>query len=166
MTYQIISERTLRNPCTIESPEDSFQLLKRYANSKQEQFIIITLDNDHTPLRIIILSIGTVNRTLTHCREIFYHAIKDLSTAIILCHNHPAGSLIPSKEDFEFTAKAIEASKIIGISILDHLIINKKKYFSFLEEDIITKDHDYIKPSNHKYNAEWHEKYVLNKLSP
>jgi DNA repair protein RadC len=143
MTYQIVSERKLRNSSSIKGPDDVFYLLRKYAYSKQEQFILVTLDASHRPIRIILLGIGTINRAIVHPREVFHYALKDLAMAVLICHNHPSGLLSPSYEDLNITKRLIEAGEIMGIPIIDHLIINKKTYFSFKKENIIESDNKY-----------------------
>jgi DNA repair protein RadC len=91
---------------------------------------------------IHLVSIGTVNRTLVHPREVFTEAIRVKATSIILCHNHPSGNLIPSDEDIETTELLLEVSDIVGIDILDHIIFDCNNYFSFLENKILFSQDD------------------------
>jgi DNA repair protein RadC len=142
MTYQIISERQMKHQEAIKKPLDIYAMVKRYAKAKQEQFLVITVNGNHEPLSISIVHIGTVNNTLVHPRDVFYKAIKDLATAIIVCHNHPSGQLEPSKEDLEITSRLYEAGIIIGIHVLDHLIISKNGFFSFQQEGLFPKEEE------------------------
>jgi DNA repair protein RadC len=134
MMYQIISERKIRNPGEIKTPEDVYAIVKRYAKATQEQFIVITLNAAHEPLSVCITGIGTVSNTIVHPREVFTRAIRDMAAAVVVCHNHPSGSIIPSPEDIEITARLFEAGKIIGIRVMDHLIISKSGYCSMARE--------------------------------
>ena len=84
-----------------------------------------------------IVAIGIVNRSLVHPREVFRRAITDNAAAIIVAHNHPSGSLEPSDEDHEVTRRLVEAGQLLGISVLDHLVISREGYFSFLEHSLI-----------------------------
>ena len=93
-------------------------------------------------MNIHVVSLGTVNRTLIHPREVFVDAIREKATAIILCHNHPSGNSEPSDADLETTKTLVKASKIIGIPILDHIIFNCQGYFSFLEHGLLLSDED------------------------
>jgi DNA repair protein RadC len=77
------------------------------------------------------VTIGIINKTVIHAREVFYRAILDLSTGIIIVHNHPSGDTSPSHEDIVITEKLRGAGKIIGIPVIDHVIIGKEKYYSF-----------------------------------
>jgi DNA repair protein RadC len=142
MTYQIVSERQIRSPCTVKKPLDAYTMVKRYAKAKQESFLVLTVNGAHEPISISIVHIGTVNKTVVHPREVFYKAIKDLATAIIVCHNHPSGLLEPSKADLDITIRLHEAGTILGIQVLDHLIISKNGYFSFSKEGLLPKDTD------------------------
>ena len=135
MKYQFLSERSANYSIKVTNPKDVLPVLRRYRNYKQEAFICITLDGAHQVITVRIISIGTINRTLVHPREIFAGAIKDRAAAIILCHNHPSGNTEPSTEDVEITDRIKSASKIMGIEILDHIILGKvPDYYSFLEE--------------------------------
>jgi DNA repair protein RadC len=134
MTYEIISERKMRNPVAVGNPEDIYALVKRYAGKKQEHFIVITLNGAHEPVSLSIVFIGQVNRTMVHPREVFVRAVRDLATAIIVCHNHPSGRLTPSEEDIEVTRNLNKAGEVVGIPLLDHLIVTRKGYFSFRKE--------------------------------
>lgn len=134
MKYQIVSERTSKYSCKISSPSDTYPVLKKYHNKKQEHFLVLTLDGSHNVIRINIVTIGILNRAIVHPREIFITAIKDNSASIIIAHNHPSGNLEPSREDRDITKRLCQVGQIIGIEVLDHVIISKKGYYSFLEE--------------------------------
>ncbi len=81
--------------------------------------------------------IGTLNANLVHPREIFQEALKQNAASVILVHNHPSGDAEPSQDDLEITKRILEAGKIMGIDILDHVIITKNKVFSFKERGLI-----------------------------
>lgn len=82
-----------------------------------------------------VVSVGLVNKTQVHPREVFADPITDRAAAIIAAHNHPTGDLMPSKEDREITKKLLTAGEVLGIRLLDHIIFNQKSYYSFLEHD-------------------------------
>jgi DNA repair protein RadC len=132
--YDIISTRKLRNIIQIKQPVDLIGFLKRYTKSKQEQFILITLNGVHEVIGIHIVTIGLVNQTIIHPREVFNRAIKDNASAIITAHNHPSGNCKPSAEDEVITGRLKEAAIILGFSFLDHLIIAKDGYYSFRQD--------------------------------
>ncbi len=104
---------------------------------EQEHFRVMTLNTKKEINFIREISKGTINMTIVHAREVFRAAISDNAHSIILLHNHPTGDPSPSKEDIGLTKNLIEASKIIGIDILDHIIIGDNRYFSFLEEGLL-----------------------------
>jgi len=125
----------LKNPVKkISAPTDIVPAIQKYAYEDQEHFIVINLDGEHKIISTNIVSIGLANSTLVHPREVFRKAIVENSIAIIICHNHPSGSLEPSGDDIEITNKIKNAGKIIGIEVLDHIIISKRGFYSFLEE--------------------------------
>lgn len=99
--------------------------------------MVASLDNRNKIINIDIISIGTLNSSLIHPRETFEVAIKNHAAAIIICHNHPSGELKPSKDDLVVTDNLVNAGKLLGIEVADHLIITKDGYFSFKEKKII-----------------------------
>jgi DNA repair protein RadC len=133
MRYDIVSERQARYKCKITNPSDAFEILKRYGMKKQEHFFGIILDGSHTVIKLQIISIGLVNRTIVHPREVFKPVLLKSGTSIIIAHNHPSGNLEPSPEDIDITKRLKEAGDILGIAVLDHIIFSKNGFFSFKE---------------------------------
>jgi DNA repair protein RadC len=115
----------------IRLASDVYELVRHYADREQECFIAISLNGGHEVKALRIVSIGLVNRTLIHPREVYACAISDRATAIICCHNHPSGNTEPSPEDREITAMLDGAGKILGIKLLDHVIFSRSGYYSF-----------------------------------
>jgi DNA repair protein RadC len=130
MVYEIVSARQKKSPAKVITAEDAYNLLKPYWNAEQEHFIIITLNGAHKPIKVSIVSIGLVNRTVVHPREVFVRAIQDNATAIILCHNHPSGNLDASTEDREITERMCDVGELVGIRVIDHIIFSKTGYAS------------------------------------
>jgi len=126
----------------ISHPGDIIPYLKNYAICQKEHFVAVTLNGGHDIIQIHVVSIGTVNRTLIHPREVFGEAIRENAAALILCHNHPSGRIQPSEEDVETTRMLMDASRIIGIPVLDHIIIDKNGYFSFLEHHLLFNEEE------------------------
>ena len=110
---------------------------EKIGDKKQEYFYAVYLDTGKKVIDDKLLFIGTVNYSLVHPREIFKEAYLLGASAIICVHNHPGGNPLPSKQDYEITNNLIEASKILGIKLLDHIIICKNNYYSFLENNDI-----------------------------
>jgi DNA repair protein RadC len=133
MHYDIISERSTKNPINIKTPNDAYTALKRYSRKKQEQFLVLTLDACHTVIRVKLISVGLVNRTIVHPREVFKPALLDSATSIIIAHNHPSGKLDPSIEDLDITRRLKASGEILGIPVLDHLIFSNASYISLKE---------------------------------
>jgi DNA repair protein RadC len=134
MIYQIVSERKLKRKAKIKSPSEVYELVKRYAALKQEYFILLTLNGAHNVISISIVTIGLVNRTIVHPREVFCRAISDRASAIIVCHNHPSDAVIPSDEDKQITERIYKAGELIGIPLLDHVVFSKTNYTSMRQQ--------------------------------
>ena len=131
--------RTCHLGAHIQSPADIIPFVNHYAMNGKEHFLAVTLNGGHNIIQIHVVSIGTTNSTFAHPRDVFYEAIKENASAVIVCHNHPSGQVEPSEEDIECTRKLIQASKIIGIPLLDHIIIDFSSYYSFLESGLLKK---------------------------
>jgi len=130
MSYDIISTRK-RKTMKIVKPIDIYNAIKKYGKKKQECFIVITLNSVKDIIAIHIATIGLVNQTIIHAREIFKHVFLDNAVGLIIAHNHPSKELQPSADDIEITKHISKASKIMGIHFIDHLIINHKTFYSF-----------------------------------
>lgn len=117
----------------ITTPADVLPLIRHFADRKQEHFLSITINGANEVLNVRVVSIGLVDRTPVHPREVFADVVADRASGIIVAHNHPAGSLEPSAADVEATQQLKQAGEIMGIQLLDHIIFNRSGYFSFLE---------------------------------
>lgn len=127
-----------RKRYAIKSPADvSAILMGEMRYLKKEYFKAILLDIKNHVITIENISIGGLNFSLVHPREIFKSAIKKSSAAIIMVHNHPSGDPHPSNEDIDVTRRIVESGKILGIEVLDHVIIGDGRYFSFKDEGLI-----------------------------
>jgi DNA repair protein RadC len=112
-------------------PADIYALVRHYADRKQERFISVSLNGAHEVLAVRVVTMGLVNRTLIHPREVFADVIADRSCGICVCHNHPSGEIVPSPEDNEVTIALAKAAKVLGIKFLDHVIFSETSYFSY-----------------------------------
>ncbi len=117
----------------IETPSDLLPHVRHYADRRQEHFLCASINGANEILNIRVVSIGLVDRTPVHPREVFAEALSDRASAIIVAHNHPSGGLEPSASDIEVTGQLKAAGAVMGISLLDHIIFNQRGYFSFLE---------------------------------
>lgn len=117
----------------IDTPADLVPHIRHYADRKQEHFLCASINGANEVTNIRVVSIGLVNKTQVHPREVFADPLGDRASAIIVAHNHPAGTLKPSLEDIEITKQLKLSGETLGISLLDHIIFNHKDYYSFLE---------------------------------
>jgi len=117
----------------ISTPADVLPLIQNYADRKQEHFICVSINGANEVIKSRVVSVGLVNKTQVHPREVFADPITDRASGIIVAHNHPSGSLTPSMEDKEITEQLKSAGETLGIRLLDHIIFNHKGYYSFLE---------------------------------
>lgn len=122
------------NENPIKSAKDVFEYAsQRLLGKNKEYFMILLLDSKNRIIKDEIVSIGTLNASLIHPREVFKSAIKESANSIILVHNHPSGDPSPSKEDEEITKRIFDAGELLNIKVLDHVIIGNEKYHSFKE---------------------------------
>ena len=129
---RVITDRT--GISHVDSPEAVWKLLlPEMAGLIKEEFRVMVLNNKNLLLKKSIISIGTVSEAIVHPREVFIDAIREGGSSIIVAHNHPSGVLTPSKEDILTTERIIEAGRIIGIPLLDHVIITNSSYLSMKE---------------------------------
>lgn len=110
------------------SPKDVWGRMEDIRGSKKEHFVAFYLDSRNQEIQREITSVGTLNESLVHPREVFEGAIKNNAASIIVAHNHPSGDLEPSQADIEITKKLIHAGKILDIKIVSHVIVTKDKW--------------------------------------
>ena len=125
----------LHEPRCIRHPGDVARLVEMFlADSDREKIVAVCLDTKHQPTAISTVSIGTLNSSMVHPREVFKTAILSNSAAIILAHNHPSGKPEPSKDDIDVTKRLVRAGEIIGIDVLDHVIIGGNDNYQSIRE--------------------------------
>lgn len=118
----------------VNSPEDVYrQVYPRMREQKKESFIELCLDTNNNIIREDVISTGSLNANIVHPREVFKTALIESAAHIIVAHNHPSGDPSPSREDIDITKKLVEAGKIMGIDVLDHVIIGDGRHFSMKE---------------------------------
>jgi DNA repair protein RadC len=123
---------------TIRSPRDVFDAVREYlADVDREHFLTLLLNSKNGIVGVNTASIGTLNSSLVHPREVFKAAIIANSAAVILVHCHPSGNPDPSNEDLEITRRLAEAGKILGIEVLDHVIVGEGCWVSLKERGIL-----------------------------
>ena len=122
----LIYEGSLQSRPCLTSTQDAMAFFKGYwadnpAND-QEKFVVACLDTKHRVQCVVIVTVGTLDASLVHPREVFKPAFIEGSSAVVLSHNHPSGNTTPSREDHEVTNRLTEAGKLLGITVLDHII--------------------------------------------
>jgi DNA repair protein RadC len=122
----------------IASSNDVYEALYQHLTDlSHEEFWILLLNRSNTVIEKRKISQGGIAGTVTDIRMILKFAIDALASSIILCHNHPSGNLQPSEADIQITRKLKEASTLMEINLLDHVIVAGKRYFSFADENMI-----------------------------
>ncbi len=127
----------------IESPEELYEIMQRILKREQktdrdrEHFWTISLNNANTVLNIELVSMGSVNTTVIEPMEVYSIPLQKRATRIILVHNHPAGTLKPSKSDKDITNRLIQAGRILHIEVLDHIIITEESFYSFTQSGVL-----------------------------
>lgn len=122
---------------SINAPKDVIPFLQHYTLMPTEHFITVTVNGAKEILSTRVVSVGTINKALIHPREVFANAVSEYASGIICCHNHPCGQCYPSNADIDSTKILQKAAKILGIVFMDHIIITKEDYFSFLEHGML-----------------------------
>lgn len=135
--FEFVRRRLSRNLLVVRNVHDVLPLISSIAPKKQETFICISLNGANEVIGNRVVTVGLLNSTQIHPREVFADVITDRAAAVMLAHNHPSGVLKPSADDISITKQMVEAGMILGISVLDHIIITTKGYFSFKNEGLI-----------------------------
>lgn len=107
---------------------------ERLAAETVEFFLAVLLDNKHRKLRDLVVSQGSLTSSIVHPRDVYARIIRDAAAAVIFVHNHPSGDPTPSREDLEITRRLREVGEIIGVRVLDHVVIGKGRYVSFVDD--------------------------------
>lgn len=127
----VVSVKITSTSEAIEYCQNEFARLA--ADAVQEEFHIVTLDTKHKPIHTHLITRGTLDASLVHPREVFRPAIRDSASAILLVHNHPSGDPTPSREDHSVTTQLTEAGKLLGITVLDHIVVARQRCISIRE---------------------------------
>ena len=129
---------------TILNPQDCVSLLTKYSRMKQEHFGVIFLNSQKEVIQTKCFFVGSDNRCNIYPKIVFWKACKLEASAMILFHNHPSGNTNPSQKDIELTERFEKGGNLLGIQILDHIIISKYDYYSFLEHDKMNKKENQV----------------------
>jgi DNA repair protein RadC len=140
--YKVSLVREREMPCydtQIRSSATASEILHRYLEgADREFFVILLLDRKNGVIGISTISIGSLSASIVHPREVFKAAILSNAAAIIAAHNHPSGDPAPSQEDRVLTARLVEAGRLLGIQVLDHVILGRDRYMSFADEGLLS----------------------------
>ena len=126
-------------------PQDCATLLRRYWRMKQEHFGVIFLNSQKEVIQTKCFFVGSDDICHVHPKIVWWKACKLEATSMILFHNHPSGNTIPSDYDIKLTESFEKGGKLLGIQVLDHIIIGKNDYFSFLEHEKMSKEENQVK---------------------
>ena len=129
---------------TILNPQNCVSLLTKYSRMKQEHFGVIFLNSQKEVIQTKCFFIGSDNSCNIYPKIVFWKACKLEASAMILFHNHPSGNTNPSQKDIELTERFEKGGNLLGIQILDHIIISKYDYYSFLEHDNMNKKENQV----------------------
>ena len=129
---------------TILNPQNCVSLLTKYSRMKQEHFGVIFLNSQKEVIQTKCFFVGSDNSCNIYPKIVFWKACKLEASAMILFHNHPSGNTNPSQKDIELTERFEKGGNLLGIHILDHIIISKYDYYSFLEHDKMNKEENQV----------------------
>lgn len=133
--------KMLKSDTVLNTPEDLIDFMsKQMKTLDREHLAVVNLDSVGTPINVSIVAIGTLTEAPASGREIFKTAILSNAASLLLYHNHPSGSIKPSKQDIALTRNMIKCGQLLGISVLDHVIIGSSGYYSFKKQNNIFKE--------------------------
>jgi DNA repair protein RadC len=107
---------------------------ERLASEQREHFYAVLLDNKHRKIKDVSVSQGSLTASIVHPRDVFTPVVRESAAAVIFVHNHPSGDPTPSKEDIEITRRLREVGDIMGVRVLDHVVIGRGRYVSFVDD--------------------------------
>lgn len=133
-----ISAHSLNRRMRITSPSDVCNLfMDELRHEKKEQFIVLLLNTKSEVISKELISIGNLNSSIVHPREVYKFAIKKSAASILFIHNHPSGNPKPSQNDRNITDRLVQVGDLVGINVVDHIIIGNDSHYSFKEHDLI-----------------------------
>jgi DNA repair protein RadC len=135
--FELARRYLLRDTVKIVVAQDILPLVADIAGKQQEYFVCISLNGANEVIEKRVVTIGLLDKSPVHPREVFADVIADRAASVIFAHNHPSGDLHPSENDLRIHEQLADAGNILGIRILDHVIVTRKSYFSFQESGLI-----------------------------
>ena len=135
--FELARRHLMKDVVKISCAKDALPLLADITGKQQEYFLCISLNGANEVIEKRVVTIGLLDKSPVHPREVFADVIADRAAAVIFAHNHPSGDLQPSQSDLQLQEQLSEAGKILGIRVLDHVIVSRKGYYSFQEAGLI-----------------------------
>jgi len=135
--FELARRHLMKDVVKISCAKDALPLLADITGKQQEYFLCISLNGANEVIEKRVVTIGLLDKSPVHPREVFADVIADRAAAVIFAHNHPSGDLEPSQSDLQLQEQLSEAGKILGIRVLDHVIVSRKGYYSFQEAGLI-----------------------------
>lgn len=134
-----LARRAILKPAhaIINDPLDAVNQVNEIRNRKKENFVVLYLNARNELIHREFVSIGSVNSSIVHPREVFAPAIEHRATGVVMVHNHPSGNHNPSDDDLELTKRLVESGKILGIEVFDHIVVTENDYYSMKENDLL-----------------------------
>ncbi|MGT2932629.1 RadC family protein [Streptococcus catagoni] len=133
LAKRILQSQTENQDQILSSHQVAQKMIIELGHKKQEHLVALYLDTQNKIIEEKTIFIGSVRRSIAEPREILYYACRNMATSLIIVHNHPSGSIEPSKNDYQFTQKIKRSCDQLGIGCLDHIIVGSNKYYSFRE---------------------------------
>ena len=135
--FELARRHLVKDAVKISCAKDALPLLTDIMGKQQEYFLCISLNGANEVIEKRVVTIGLLDKSPVHPREVFADVIADRAAAVILAHNHPSGDLQPSQSDLQLQEQLTDAGNILGIRVLDHVIVSRKGYYSFQEAGLI-----------------------------
>ena len=132
-----LAQRHIKQESRVDGAEPAVALVPELKTAAQEHLVVLSLDGANRLIAKRLVTIGTLNASLVHPREVYSDPLKDRAASIIVIHNHPSGTLEPSNADMQVTQRLKDAGKLLGINLLDHIIITKTGYYSLKNKDLL-----------------------------
>jgi DNA repair protein RadC len=135
-----LGRRALERPAEgrpIRGPEDVLEHVRDLVRARREHFLVLLLNARHEMQRREVVSIGSLNASIVHPREVFLPAILHSAASVVLVHNHPSGDPEPSEEDLAITRRLVEVGELVGIGVLDHVIVGTRGVMSFRSRQLL-----------------------------
>ena len=129
---------TKQTRVVISEPTDAVNQISEIRLRKKENFVVLYLNARNELIHKEFISIGTLNASLVHPREVFAPAIEHRAIGLVLTHNHPSGDVNPSDDDLELTKIVVESGRMLGIEVFDHVIVTEAEYFSLKENELLS----------------------------